>query len=49
MKKKKLKYKLETYICQFCGEETDAKLWIKDRCPNCKRSYDVQMAQDSEE
>jgi hypothetical protein len=43
------KKKIETYICQFCGEETPAKDWIKDKCPKCKKEYNVIMAQDSEE
>jgi len=39
------------YVCQFCGKESLASEWkkLKDKCPKCKRDYDVQMAQDSEE
>lgn len=39
----------KTYICQFCGEETNAKDWKNDKCPECGELYNVQLAQDSEE
>jgi Zn finger protein HypA/HybF involved in hydrogenase expression len=40
---------IDTYRCQFCGKESPARQWKQDKCPRCKRKYDVLMAQDSEE
>jgi hypothetical protein len=39
----------EVYLCQFCGKNSLVSEWNKDICPKCGKSYDVQMAQDSEE
>ena len=43
------KLKDEIYLCQFCGKESPSKDWITDKCPKCKKKYDVLLAQDSEE
>ena len=47
---KKSKFKEEdTYLCQFCEKESKASLWKNDKCPYCKKEYNVLLAQDSEE
>lgn len=35
--------------CQFCGQTSFAEWWKDDHCPMCKKKYDPQLAQDSEE
>lgn len=40
---------MSKYRCQFCGEESPAKEWKNDVCPECGRKYDCILAQDSEE
>jgi hypothetical protein len=41
--------KVDTYICQFCGEESPEAEWNGDECPRCGEMYDWMLAQDSEE
>lgn len=38
-----------TYRCQFCGKESRASEWKKDKCPKCGREYNAILAQDEEE
>lgn len=38
----------EHWRCQFCGIQSPITEWIKDRCPKCKRKYDVILAIDTE-
>jgi lipopolysaccharide biosynthesis regulator YciM len=39
----------EEYRCQFCGETTPAREWVRDKCPKCKRTYDPVLAQEGDD
>lgn len=38
-----------TVRCQFCGKESDATDWKRNKCPHCKREYDAMLAQEMDD